>query len=99
MMNKLLKKYIDAELNERQLGRIEATVEEALLNPSIIFREFSGNRYFATIDFQKKIVIINDDLDVNESGETTISLQDFFSSLDAQLPNLKIDKIITKAST
>ena len=92
-MNNLLKEFIDSELNERQIGRIEATVEEAFYNRSIAYREFDGNRYCATIDFQSKIVIINDDLDLDESGEHSISLDEFLVAIGANVSNQKITKL------
>ncbi|WP_444907030.1 hypothetical protein ACJJIR_01280 [Microbulbifer sp. SSSA008] len=44
-MGVLLENFIREELYERLIGRIEATIEESKINPSIAIKEFNGNFY------------------------------------------------------
>ncbi|WP_445355511.1 hypothetical protein ACJJI5_03375 [Microbulbifer sp. EKSA008] len=50
-MGVLLETFIRAELSECLIGRIEATIEDAKLNPLIAFREFNGNVYDLVFNF------------------------------------------------
>ncbi|AWF82954.1 hypothetical protein BTJ40_20195 [Microbulbifer sp. A4B17] len=84
-MDVLLENFIREELSERLIGRIEATVAEATLNPSIAFREFNENVYDLVFNFEKSEVNVNNVLDTSSSGTENLSIDVFLLAIGAKL--------------
>ncbi|WP_413663592.1 hypothetical protein [Microbulbifer sp. CNSA002] len=84
-MGVLLENFIREELSERLIGRIEATVEEAKLNPSIAFREFNGNVYDLVFNFEKSEVSVNSVLDASSTGTENLSIDVFLLAIGSNL--------------
>ncbi|WP_445360957.1 hypothetical protein ACJJIL_00855 [Microbulbifer sp. EKSA005] len=84
-MGVLLENFIREELYERLIGRIEATIEEYKINPSIAIKEFNGNFYDLVFNFEKSEVSVNSVLDASSTGTENLSIDVFLLAIGSNL--------------
>ncbi|MDR7335829.1 hypothetical protein [Roseateles asaccharophilus] len=83
-MKPLLDSYLQGEVNERGLGRIEATVYEASLNRKIAVREFGGNAITLVLDFERQVAVLESVLDASEAGTLVLPIDEFLRVVGAR---------------
>lgn len=83
-MNSLLDSYLQAEVDARGIGRIEATVYEASLNRQIAVREFGGNTITLVLDFERQVAVLESVLDASEAGTLVLPMDEFLCVVGAR---------------
>jgi hypothetical protein len=78
MYASLLENFFGNECSPRVLEEIRAILEA---EEPPLRRSLGGNVYTAEIDFENGVVLIEDDLDISETGTQRLSIDEFRSAL------------------
>lgn len=84
-MNELIEDFLREECTPEVRALLRGILAKKKNDLSSNKEELVLNRFNLVLDFSKQELTLEDDLDIDEEGTTTISFEDFLSLIDTPL--------------
>lgn len=80
MSNSLLAEFLEYEMDSTVRQRLKDAMADP--EPRKALREFAFNRFNVTLDFERKMAVVDDELDPSPEGSVELALEQFAQLLE-----------------
>ena len=88
MNNNLLDEFISEECSKTICNMLISDINKLKQTDTIKLKEYTFNRFNLYLNFETETALVEDELDVEESGEITISLSCLINKLKIKVDNM-----------